>query len=63
MNASMAIATDRAGSFEGGCRPAVVRSTGRAMKKTFTIRHTNDIHSNLIGMGPARFILLSNATG
>jgi 2',3'-cyclic-nucleotide 2'-phosphodiesterase (5'-nucleotidase family) len=22
------------------------------MKKTFTILHTNDIHSNLIGMGP-----------
>jgi len=23
------------------------------MKKTFTILHTNDIHSNLIGMGPS----------
>jgi 5'-nucleotidase/UDP-sugar diphosphatase len=22
-------------------------------KKTFTILHTNDLHSNLIGMGPA----------
>ena len=23
------------------------------MKKTFTILHTNDLHSNLIGMGPS----------
>ena len=23
------------------------------MKKTFTILHTNDLHSNLIGMAPA----------
>jgi len=23
------------------------------MKKTFTILHTNDMHSSLIGMGPA----------
>ena len=23
------------------------------MKKTFTILHTNDMHSNFIGMGPA----------
>ena len=23
------------------------------MKKTFTILHTNDLHSNFIGMGPA----------
>ena len=26
---------------------------GEGKKQTFTILHTNDIHSNLIGMGPA----------
>lgn len=25
----------------------------KSMKKTFTILHTNDMHSNFIGMGPA----------
>ena len=30
--------------------PLVAQSTG---KKTFTILHTNDLHSNLIGMAPA----------
>jgi len=25
----------------------------KTMKKTFTILHTNDMHSNFIGMGPA----------
>jgi hypothetical protein len=28
-------------------------STAADMKKTFTILHTNDLHSNLIGLGPA----------
>jgi 5'-nucleotidase / UDP-sugar diphosphatase len=35
-------------AFNGGKR--VLAANG---KKTFTILHTNDIHSNLIGMGPA----------
>lgn len=34
----------------GLARPLAAQSTG---KKTFTILHTNDIHSNLIGVAPA----------
>ena len=32
--------------------PAIAEENG--MKKTFTILHTNDLHSNLIGMAPSR---------
>ena len=31
-------------------------------KKTFTILHTNDMHSNFIGMGPARTTPHSRST-
>jgi 5'-nucleotidase / UDP-sugar diphosphatase len=34
--------------YLAGCGPAT-----RAGRKTFTILHTNDLHSNLIGLGPA----------
>jgi 5'-nucleotidase/UDP-sugar diphosphatase len=34
-----------------GARPAPAEE--KKMKKTFTILHTNDLHSNFIGMGPA----------
>jgi 5'-nucleotidase / UDP-sugar diphosphatase len=34
-----------------GARPA--QAEKKKMKKTFTILHTNDLHSNFIGMGPA----------
>jgi len=33
-----------------GTRPASAQE--KRMKKTFTILHTNDMHSNFIGMGP-----------
>ena len=34
-----------------GTLPALAQE--QKMKKTFTILHTNDMHSNFIGMGPA----------
>jgi 5'-nucleotidase len=34
--------------YFAGCGPAT-----QSGKKTFTILHTNDLHSNLIGLGPA----------
>ncbi len=34
-----------------GARPAAAEEN--RMKKTFTILHTNDMHSAFIGMGPA----------
>ena len=33
--------------------PIPALAQGKPMKNTFTILHTNDIHSNLIGVGPA----------
>lgn len=43
------------GSAAGGATLAVADETAPAAgaPKTFTILHTNDLHSNLIGMGPA----------
>lgn len=40
----------RAGAMMVMSEPLVAQTTG---KKTFTILHTNDLHSNLIGMAPA----------
>ncbi len=39
-----------AGAMMAKSEPLVAQTTG---KKTFTILHTNDLHSNLIGMAPA----------
>lgn len=40
-----------AGAMQTGALPAAAKET--MMKKTFTILHTNDMHSAFIGMGPA----------
>jgi 5'-nucleotidase len=39
-----------AGAFAAMSEPLAAQTSG---KKTFTILHTNDLHSNLIGMAPA----------
>lgn len=43
--------------FLAGCAAAVTGTAtdavGQSLRRTFTIPHTNDIHSNLIGVGPA----------
>jgi 5'-nucleotidase / UDP-sugar diphosphatase len=45
-----------AGSVAAGAAlllPEDIAAAADGKKKTFTILHTNDLHSNLIGMGPA----------
>jgi 5'-nucleotidase/UDP-sugar diphosphatase len=47
----VAVTTAAGAAILGGVIPAIAEE--KIMKKTFTILHTNDMHSAFIGMGPA----------
>ena len=51
----MAVAAAAGATILIGALPATAeeKTMEKMMKKTFTILHTNDMHSSFIGMGPA----------
>ena len=61
----MAISAAAGAAILTGALPAAAEE--KTMKKTFTILHTNDMHSSFIGMGPAAdytpFTLNDDTTG